>query len=51
MELLEGIDQRELMEMTALLVDLIPSNGEQRRVVSFSRIPVGRKSNRRENTN
>lgn len=41
MELLEGIDQIELMEMAGLLVDLIPLNGEQRRVVSFGRIPVG----------
>ena len=41
MELLERIDQSELMGMMELLVDLIPSNGEQRRVVSFGRIPVG----------
>ena len=41
MELLEGIDQSELMGMIGLLVDLTPSIGEQRRVVSFSRIPVG----------
>ena len=38
MELLEGIDQSELM---AWLVDLAPSHGEQRRAVSFGRIPVG----------
>ena len=41
MELLEGIDQSELMGMAGLLVDLTPSNGEQRRAVSFGRIPVG----------
>jgi len=41
MELLEGIDQSELMGMAGLLVDLTPSNGEQRRAVSFCRIPVG----------
>ena len=38
MELLEGIDQIELM---GLLVDLAPSHGEQKRAVSFGRIPVG----------
>ena len=41
MELLEGIYQNELIGMAGLLVDLTPSNGEQRRVVSFGRIPVG----------
>jgi len=41
MELLEGIEQSELMGMAKLLVDLIPSNGEQRRTVSFGKIPVG----------
>ena len=41
MDLLEGIDKNELMGMTELLVDLIPSKGEQRHVSSFARIPVG----------
>jgi len=43
MELLEGIDQGELMGMAGLLVDLTPTNGEQKRAVSFNIIPAGKR--------